>query len=145
MGCGRFCNEYVPMLGKIDAKDLTDTSEYPNLQGKRVLIVEDDPILAVDYHYQLKGVGAIAEGFKATSREALNYLASHDVDAAIVDFFLCDGTGESIIDALKLRGIPFIVISGCTFRMQGEIGQAHVLSKPVLPDEICQALSEALH
>jgi CheY-like chemotaxis protein len=133
------------MLGKTDLKELAERCEYPNLKGKRVLIVEDDPILAVDYHYQLKGVGAIAEGFKATSREALNYLALHDVDAAIVDFFLCDGTGESIIVALKLRGIPFIVISGCTFRMHGEVDEAHVLAKPVMPDEICRALSDALH
>lgn len=130
------------MLDNVDLKELADCCEYPHLKGKRVLIVEDDPILAVDYHYQLKGVGAIAEGFKATSREALNYLASHDVDAAIIDFFLCDGTGELIIDALKRRGIPYIVVSGSTFRMHGEVDDAHVLSKPVMPDELCRALSD---
>ncbi len=118
---------------------------YPNLRGKRVLIVEDDPVIAVDYHFQLKDVGATAEGFKATNREALGYLASHTVDAAIVDFLLSDGTGESVIDGLKRRGIPFIVVSGCTFRMHGEVDAAHVLSKPVAPGEIWRALSEVLH
>jgi CheY-like chemotaxis protein len=110
-----------------------------------VLIVEDDPVIAVDYHFQLKDVGATAEGFKATNREALSYLASHDVDAAIVDYLLCDGTGESIIDGLKSRGIPFIVVSGCAFRMHGEVDQSRVLSKPVAPGEIWRALSEVLH
>ena len=122
-----------------------DNRHYPNLRGKRVLIVEDDPVIAVDYHFQLKDVGAPAEGFKATNRDALSYLASHDVDAAIVDFLLCDGTGESIIDGLKMRGIPFIVVSGCTFRMHGEVDAAHVLSKPVAPGDIWRALSDVLH
>jgi DNA-binding response OmpR family regulator len=118
---------------------------YPNLRGKRVLIVEDDPVIAVDYHFQLKDVGATAEGFKASNRDALTYLASHAVDAAIVDFLLCDGTGESIIAGLKSRSIPFIVVSGCTFRMHGEVDAAHVLSKPVAPGEIWRALSDVLH
>lgn len=118
---------------------------YPNLRGKRVLIVEDDPVIAVDYHFQLKDVGATAEGFKATNREALGYLESHEVDAAIVDFLLSDGTGESVIDGLKSRGIPFIIVSGCTFRMHGEVDAAHVLSKPVAPGEIWRALSQVLH
>jgi DNA-binding response OmpR family regulator len=122
-----------------------DVDQYPNLKGKRVLIVEDDPILAVDYHYELKDAGAKAEGFKGTNQEALNYLATHEVDAAIVDFVLSDGTGESIIEGLRSRGIPFIVVSGCTFRMHGEVDASQVLSKPVPPGEICRALSELMH
>ena len=88
---------------------------------------------------------AKAAGFKATNQEALTFLASHDVDAAIVDFVLCDGTGESIIDGLKRRGIPFIVVSGAAFRMHGEVDASHVLTKPVPPGEICRALSELLY
>lgn len=122
-----------------------DRDNYPNLRGKRVLIVEDDPVIAVDYHFQLKDVGAKAEGFKATSREALSYLATHDVDAAIVDFVLNDGTGEPIIDHLKSRGIPYIVVSGSAFRLHDEAGSPHVLSKPVSPAEIWRALSQLLY
>ena len=103
-----------------------DNRHYPNLRGKRVLIVEDDPVIAVDYHFQLKDVGATAEGFKATNRDALTYLASHEVDAAIVDFLLCDGTGESIIDDLKTRGIPFIV-DICAFA----VGASRAISSSV--------------
>ena len=133
------------MLDESHSLGVRDKHGYPNLRGKRVLIVEDDPVIAVDYHFQLKDVGATAHGFKATNREALSYLDSHAVDAAIVDFLLCDGTGESIIDGLKSRGIPFIVVSGCTFRMHGEVDASHVLSKPVAPGEIWRALSEVLH
>jgi CheY-like chemotaxis protein len=135
----------LPVLDQLHSQGPEEKPGYPNLKGKRVLIVEDDPVLAVDYHFQLKDVGARAEGFKATNQEALSYLASHEVDAAIVDFLLCDGTGESIIDGLKSRGIPFIVVSACTFRMHGEVSASQVLSKPVAPGDICRALSEVVH
>ena len=119
--------------------------QYPNLKGKRVLIVEDEIILAVDYHYELKDAGAKAEGFKGTIREALAYLAAHEVDAAIVDFVLPDGTGEPIIEGLRSRGIPFIVVSGSTFRVRSGVDAAQVLSKPVPRGAICRALSQVLN
>jgi len=119
--------------------------KYPNLRGKRILVVEDDPIVAVDYHFEMKDAGARAEGFKATNAAALHYLATHEVDAAIIDFQLCDGTSEAIIAGLQSRGIPFIIVSACTFRMHDDGKGAPILSKPVAPGEVCQALSDILH
>jgi hypothetical protein len=46
-----------------------DSGGYPNLKGKRILIVEDDPVVAVDYHFQLKDVGAKAAGSKRPTRK----------------------------------------------------------------------------
>jgi len=133
------------MLDERHALKESEHLDYANLKGKRILVVEDDLILAVDYHFQLKDVGATAAGFTATNAAALHYLDTHEVDAAIVDFQLCDGTGEPIIDGLKARGIPFVVVSGYIFRMHGEMNPAHVLSKPVAPGEVWRALSEVLH
>jgi DNA-binding response OmpR family regulator len=120
-------------------------SHYPNLKGKRILVVEDDPVIAVDYHFQMKDAGATAQGFKATNEAALDYLETHEVDAAIVDFALCDGNSEQVMGWLQTHGIPFIVVSGCTFHMRDEASSAPVLSKPVAPGEVCRALSEVLH
>jgi DNA-binding NarL/FixJ family response regulator len=119
--------------------------EYTNLRGKRILVVEDDPIVAVDYHFQMKDAGAMAQGFKATNEATLDYLASHEVDAAIVDYQLCDGTSERVMQWLQMHAIPFVVVSGCTFRMHEELDDVPVLSKPVAPGEICQALSAVIH
>ena len=42
--------------------DLTPSArasdKYPTLRGKRILVVEDDVLIAVDYHFQLREVGA---------------------------------------------------------------------------------------
>lgn len=120
------------------------TQSYPSLRGKRILVIEDDPVIAVDYHFQMKHVGAEAQGFKSTNQDALSYLDTHAVDAAIVDFQLCDGTSERIMDGLRQRGIPFVVVSGNLFCMHGETMSEPILAKPVAPGEVCRALSEVL-
>ena len=119
--------------------------KYPNLRGKRILVVEDDTVIAVDYYFQLREVGAEARVCGATNKAALDYLATHDIDAAIVDYRLRDGTCEQVLQSLDRRDIPFVVVSGCTFEMQRSLDSRHVLSKPVTPTDIWRALSEALH
>jgi CheY-like chemotaxis protein len=103
--------------------------KYPNLRGKRILVVEDDAVVAVDYYFQLREVGAEPQAYEATNKAALDYLATHDIDAAIVDYRLRDGTCEQVLQSLESRDIPFVVVSGCTFEMQ----------KPGLPSRAVKA------
>jgi DNA-binding response OmpR family regulator len=124
---------------------MLDHSLYPNLLGKRILVVEDDAVIAVDYYFQLREVGAEPQAYEPTNKAALDYLAMHQVDAAIVDYQLRDGPCEPVLQMLQSRGIPFIVVSGCTFEMHGSAGTSQILSKPVAPDEVWRALSEVLH
>jgi hypothetical protein len=83
----------------------------PNLNGKLILVAEDELITATDYYFELKKAGATAVGFSPTNQSALDYLAGHDVDAAIVDFMLQEGTGEPLITYLYDHEIPFVVVS----------------------------------
>src|ERR1043166_3399465 len=124
---------------------MLDHALYPNLQGKRILVVEDDVVIAVDYYFRLREVGAVPQAFEPTNKAALDYLAMHQVDAAIVDYQLRDGPCEPVLQSLESRGIPFIVVSGCTCEMHGSAGTSQVLSKPVTPPEVWRALSEVLH
>ena len=125
---------------------MLDHSLYPNLQGKRILVVEDDVVTAVDYGFELRRVGAEPQAYAPTNKVALDYLATHQVDAALVDYQLSDGPCEPVLQLLQSRGIPFIVVSGCTFEMDthGRVGASHVLSKPVRPIEVWRALCEVL-
>jgi DNA-binding response OmpR family regulator len=119
---------------------------YPNLQGKRILVVEDDVVIAVDYGFELRRVGR-NQRHTRPNKVALNYLETHQVDAALVDYQLSDGPCEPVLQLLQSRGIPFIVVSGCcTFEMDmhGSVGTCPVLSKPVRPNEVWRALSEVL-
>jgi CheY-like chemotaxis protein len=120
------------------------SDRYPNLAGKRILVVEDDAVVAVDYHFQLMEVGAKPQAYEPTNRAALDYLATHDIDAAIVDYRLRDGTYEDVIELLKRRDIPFVIVSACTFEMLAGPHLPDVLSKPATSTEIWGALSDML-
>ncbi|HEU4378329.1 MAG TPA: hypothetical protein VFR73_07115 [Hyphomicrobiaceae bacterium] len=116
---------------------------YPNLRDKRILVVEDDAVIAVDYHFQLREVGAEPQAYKPTSKAALDYLATHDTDAVILDYRLRDGTSDQILECLTKRAIPFVIVTGHAFELRGSF--PHVLIKPVRPTEIWRALSDILH
>jgi DNA-binding response OmpR family regulator len=121
------------------------STKYPNLLGKRILVVEDDAVIAVDYDFQLRAVGAKPQAYKSTNESALNYLITHEVDAVIVDYQLRDGTCEPVLKFLGNSGIPCVVVSACTFEMRGSLGSHHILSKPATPSDIWSALSDMLH
>ena len=114
------------------------------LAGRLVLVVEDDPVVAIDYLFQLKDLGAARE-FKPSNREALLYLARHEIDAAIVDYNLRDGSCTPLLECLSARQIPFIVVSGDTFAMRDVLIDASVLAKPVRAIDLRRALLEVLH
>ena len=121
------------------------TSDSPSnrqgvLRGSRILIVEDEPLMAVDYHFQVQDMGAIPVGYKSTNSAALDFLASNAVDAAIVDYVLRDGKSEPIMRCLLERSIPFVVITANQPEMRQWIGLVPVLDKPVSPLDLRTAL-----
>jgi len=122
-----------------------DPRDQPaNLDGKQILVIEDDPIIAADYHFRLRRLGA-TDTIEPSNRRALAYLGSHHVDAAIVDYYLGDGPCMPVIEFLTTLRIPFIVVSGDTFAMRELVTGAPVLSKLATSIEVCQALSDVLH
>ena len=107
------------------------SDSYPNLRDKRILVVEDDVVIAADYHFQLREVGAEPRGYKPTSKAALDYLATHEIDAVIVDY--------------RQRAIPFVIVTGNAFELRASLNAPCILSKPIAPADIWNALSEILH
>jgi len=115
-----------------------------NLDGKQILVIEDDPVIAADYHFRLRRLGA-TDTIEPSNRRALAFLGTHHVDAAIVDYHLGDGPCMPVIEFLTNLDIPFIVVSGDTFAMRELVTGAPVLSKLATSTEVCQALSDVLH
>jgi CheY-like chemotaxis protein len=114
--------------------------KYPNLRDKRILVVENDAVIAADYHFQLREVGAEPQAYKPTSKAALEY----EIDAVIVDYRLRDGTSELILKCLVQRAIPFVIVTGYAFELHASVNLSRVLSKPVAPADIWSALSDIL-
>ena len=81
------------------------------LSGKRVLIAEDEPLIAIDYDRMLAEAGAEVVGTCATVTQALDCLDHTVVDVAVVDFLLADRNSEPLQAELKQRHIPFVMVS----------------------------------
>jgi DNA-binding NtrC family response regulator len=81
------------------------------LLGRSVLIVEDEPLVAVELHNALRLAGASI--LAATNiKDALELIAYARICAAIVDVNLGGRDCSSICTALSKRSIPFIFYTG---------------------------------
>jgi DNA-binding response OmpR family regulator len=107
------------------------------LAGKRILIAEDEPVVAMDHAAQLARAGAKIVATCATARQAVDCLGDKSIDVAIVDFVLADGTSEALQTALKRKHIPFVVVSAYPRALvRTEPGQ-EILQKPVKGEVLC--------
>jgi two-component SAPR family response regulator len=110
------------------------------LTGKRLLVAEDEAVIAMDYAAMLSSAGAEIVGTARTAGEVIDHLNQHHVDAAIVDFVLADGNSSTLQAILTERRIPFVVISGYPSVLVRESKDQPVLHKPVTADNLCAAV-----
>ena len=106
----------------------------------RVLIVEDEPLIAFALEDLLIDAGFKVIGIAGKLDKALALIGSAVVDVAIVDANLADVSAAS---ALTARGIPFIVLSGYSIeQLPDEFLGAHFMNKPCRPAQLIQALRD---
>jgi CheY-like chemotaxis protein len=112
------------------------------LAGKRVLIAEDDPIIALLLEEVLAEAGATIIGPVATVAEGLRADAA---DAALLDLNLLGGTCAPLADHLAARGTPFVLTSGDAGATPLPAHPATpVLAKPFAPEAAVEALAALL-
>ncbi len=92
---------------------MTDTDTGGSLQGRRILVVEDEYILAEDLCGGLEEAGAEVIGPVATVAAALARVAAEDrIDGAVLDVNLHGVKVFPVADALRQRGTPFVFATG---------------------------------
>ncbi len=74
----------------------------------RVLIMEDEFIVALNLSDMAQNLGFCVEGPFATLAEGLSAIAAHRPDAAILDVQLADGEVFPLADRLEQLGVPLI-------------------------------------
>ncbi|MEY9125420.1 CheY-like chemotaxis protein [Bradyrhizobium yuanmingense] len=77
-----------------------------------VLIVEDDPIIAIDFEDRLLGFGVAAVRTVGSVTQALNAIAKRRPDFALLDVELIRETSFAIAERLIALKVPFVFVTG---------------------------------
>lgn len=83
----------------------------PWLNGLRVLVVEDEAVISLVIAEELFSYGYEVAGPFGRATEALAWLTQNNVDLAILDYELKDGSCVPIARELRKRRVPFMVFS----------------------------------
>lgn len=78
----------------------------------RVLVVEDEALLAMDVQLLLEDSGFEVLGPAASVEESLGYLGCQAIDAAVLDLNLHRERSDAVADCLDSLGVPFLYLTG---------------------------------
>jgi len=114
------------------------------LQGKRLLVVEDEPLIALDMASRLEEAGAAVLGPAGTADEAIGMVETEALDGALLDGNLHGRSVETIAAALRARGVPFTFVTGYgRSSLPGDFAEQSILAKPFTSAQLLAA-AEAL-
>ena len=102
------------------------------IQRPRILIVEDEPLIALGIQDLLQSAGFEVVGMAGKLEKALRLISLANFDAAIVDANLAGVRSTPAAIALVELGLPFIVLSGYSaVQLDGTFsGAAKIIQKP---------------
>jgi CheY-like chemotaxis protein len=112
----------------------------PALSGRRLLIVEDELLVAMDNAAELEAAGAIVVGTAGNIKEALRMVETAALDGALLDANLNGESVDHIAAALAHRNVPFIFVSGYgRENLPPAFASTPILGKPFSRDELVNA------
>ena len=115
------------------------------IPGKRILIVEDEALVAMLLEDMVLALGLEVVGPESQLEHALAIAESEPLDAAVLDINLNGNSSYEVADALRHRGIPYAFATG--YGHSG-VNPAHagvpVLSKPYSSEDVTRTLAALL-
>jgi DNA-binding NtrC family response regulator len=103
-----------------------------------VLIVEDDPIIAIDFEDRILGFGVKSVRTAGNVTRALELIADRVPDFALLDIGLVREKSFAVAERLDALEIPFAFVTGygADVRLPAAFGQKPVLPKPCASDAL---------
>ncbi len=108
----------------------------------RVLIVEDEMLIAIEIEDALRAFGYEVVGPTGKLETALQLATDERIDAAILDVTIRGGQVFPVAEKLLERGIPFVLASGYgEWALPEGMRNHHRLTKPFTSEELKAAIT----
>lgn len=123
---------------------MTETVEPKPIKPLRILVVEDNFLVAMSIERALARRGCHIVGPVATVIDGRRLAEETDLDGAILDVNIRGGTSEPIAEALEHRGLPFIFITGygSPMMLPERLRRVQRLGKPIDAGRLIEAVDE---
>jgi len=145
---GATSEAYADALGRGDLA-VTGRWNPARATGRRVLVVDDEPVVANSARRTLSRRGYVVEE-AFSGHEALNRILREMYDLVLLDMRMPDANGLDLLPTIKKHrpGLPVVMVTGYasidTAVEAIQRGAADYVAKPFTPDELYAATSKAL-
>ncbi|WP_300541851.1 response regulator [Maricaulis sp.] len=113
-----------------------------------VMIIEDEPVVALDIEAIVGDSGHTIAGTARTHREAVDMFRTSDVGLVLADIQLADGSSgvDAVNEILADNEVPVIFITAYPERLlTGERPEpAYLITKPFMPETVAATISQVL-
>jgi DNA-binding response OmpR family regulator len=115
------------------------------LVGARVLVAEDDALVALDLMTTLQAAGYVVVGPVSSVAEARTIIDGEPPDAALLDLQFADAGAAPVAAALLAGDVPFAVLTDDDgLEREPALAGAPRLAKPVRPEALLSTVRDLL-
>jgi DNA-binding response OmpR family regulator len=114
-----------------------------SLAGRLILLVEDEPLIALDIANAFTEAGARVVTVRSR-RDALTAVEDGGLSAAVLDHVLGDGDSSQLCERLTERNIPYVIHSGYS-QLDGACSDGVQVGKPADPQLLVTTVLGLLH
>ena len=116
------------------------------LAGVKVLVAEDEAVIALDLGETLRTLGCVVCTATASGAEVLALVRRERPDVVLLDLGLADGFAGPLVGTLRTEGVPVVLSTGYAPELLDDpvLRDAPVLKKPYGRVELERTLARAL-
>ena len=114
-----------------------------DLSKHRILVVEDEALIAFEIEEIIKDAGGVVAGPFATVDEALRLIENENISAAILDMQLWEDTSLSIARRLADKNIPFLFYTAHSDKINLWVA-GEIVKKPATSVTLVSALARLI-